>query len=316
MEEIGGEPVAAAAQQEDEEQQPASKAKKKKKGKAAAADTEDIDALLAQLDGPPEQQQTATSSELAAAAESPAKAEAEPAGKGKKKKKKGKASAKDEEDLDAVLAELGMAPAATPEAQPTTDAQPQVSHAAPADEAAAAPAADGAAEEDNDAAAAEDGKVCILCLFAPWLVALQMHHVHCYIQIYNMSMFHKPALAVNLHFICHKVTTSLQFLLQSLAASRLQTWDPACMRQHSQTQVYSPPICSEHVKCHPTRSRLVMSQASCSSVAHLAQEMTAAEKKKAKKKAREKAKKAGGDADDAAAPAAAKKGGKKVSHCC
>ena len=229
MEEIGGEPVAAAAQKEDEEQQTASKAKKKKKGKAAAADTEDIDALLAQLDGPSEQQQAATPSEAAAAAESPAKAEAEPAGKGKKKKKKGKAGAKDEEDLDAVLAELGMAPAAKPEAQPTTDAQPEASEAAPADEAAAAPAADGAAEEDNDTAAAEDGKVCPLSFFALCLAVLQMHHEHCYVQTCDVSMFHKPPLVVDLHFICHKVATSLQSLLQSLAASRLQIWDPVCM---------------------------------------------------------------------------------------
>ena len=158
MAEIGGEPVAAAAPQEDAEEQPASKPKRKKKGQAAAADTEDIDALLAQLDGPPDQQ-AATSSEAAAAAEPAAEA-----GKGKKKKKKGKGGAKDEEDLDAVLAELGMAPAPKSEAQPSTDAQPQVSEAAaPADEAAPAADGEGPAEEDgNDAAAAEDGKVCIL----------------------------------------------------------------------------------------------------------------------------------------------------------
>ena len=164
MDEIGGEkPPSASAPQEDTEKQPASKPKKKKKGKAATGDSEDIDALLAQLDGPSDQQ-AATSSEAAPAAESPAKMEAEPAaeaGKGKKKKKKGKGGAKgDEEDLDAVLAELGMAPAAKLEAQPTTDAQPQASEAAPVDEAAAAAAADDAGD-DNDAAAAEDGKVCM-----------------------------------------------------------------------------------------------------------------------------------------------------------
>ncbi|KAL3150312.1 hypothetical protein ABBQ32_000160 [Trebouxia sp. C0010 RCD-2024] len=157
MDEIGGEKPPSAPQ-EDAEEQPTSKPKRKKKGKVAAADSEDIDALLAQLDGPSDQQ-AAISSEAAAAAESPAKMEAEPAaetGKGKRKKKKGKAGAKgEEEDLDAVLAELGMAPAAKPEAQPTTDAQPQASDAAPANEAAAA--ADNAAD-DNDAAAAEDGK--------------------------------------------------------------------------------------------------------------------------------------------------------------
>lgn len=161
MDEIGGEKPPSAPQ-EDAEEQPTSKPKRKKKGKVAAADSEDIDALLAQLDGPSDQQ-AAISSEAAAAAESPAKMEAEPAaetGKGKRKKKKGKAGAKgEEEDLDAVLAELGMAPAAKPEAQPTTDAQPQASDAAPANEAAAA--ADNAAD-DNDAAAAEDGKVCVL----------------------------------------------------------------------------------------------------------------------------------------------------------
>lgn len=179
MEEIGREkPPSASAPQEDAEEQPTSKPKKKKKGKAAAADSEDIDALLAQLDGPPDQQ-AGTSSEAAAAAESPAKMEAEPAaetGKGKKKKKKGKAGAKgEEEDLDAVLAELGMAPAAKPEAQPTTDAEPQASDAAPADEAAAA--ADDAAD-DNDAAAAEDGKVCVLNFLRCLTCNSKCTHVH------------------------------------------------------------------------------------------------------------------------------------------
>ena len=163
MEEIGGE-AAPSASQEPAVEQPASKLKKKKKGKAAAAEEEDIDALLAELDDPADQKPAAASSEqgAAAAAEPAAEGAAEPApeaGKGKKKKKKGKGGAKDEEDLDAVLAELGMAPAAKSETQPSTDAQPQASEAKPADEPADAATAEAAAEEDDDAAAAVDGKV-------------------------------------------------------------------------------------------------------------------------------------------------------------
>lgn len=139
---------------------------KKKKGKAAA-DTEDIDALLAELDGPRDQQPSAdTAAADEAAAETPASpqresapAAAEPAvaadaGKGKKKKKKGKGGAgKEEEDLDAVLAELGMAPAAKRDAEPASDAQ------GPAEAAAA----DDAAGDDDDAADAGGNDKVLSC---------------------------------------------------------------------------------------------------------------------------------------------------------
>ncbi|DBA78850.1 TPA: hypothetical protein ACH3X1_008737 [Trebouxia sp. C0004] len=170
LEEIGdASPEVAAAQEtapaEETSPQPASKSKKKKKGKAAE-DTEDIDALLAELDGPAAPKSdtasaAAAQSEAAAAVQSEAAAAAvEPAteaSKGKKKKKKGKGGAKDEEDLDAVLAELGMAPAAKPEAERTTDAQAQPSGAEAAGDFAAETAA-AAAENDEDPAADGDGK--------------------------------------------------------------------------------------------------------------------------------------------------------------
>lgn len=162
LEEVGGDsPEVAEAQEtapaEETSPQPASKSKKKKKGKAAA-DTEDIDALLAELDGPAELKSD-TASPAAAQAEAATAAVEAPTetSKGKKNKKKGKGAAKDEEDLDAVLAELGMAPAAKPEAERTTDAQAQPSGA----EASAEPAAEAAAvaaENDEDAAADGDGK--------------------------------------------------------------------------------------------------------------------------------------------------------------
>lgn len=84
---------------------------KRGKGKAGkpAAEQEEIDSLLAELDAPK--------------APPP-----EPAGKKKKKKKGGAAAAEKagDEDLDAILAELGGAPAATPAAaaEPTAAAQP------------------------------------------------------------------------------------------------------------------------------------------------------------------------------------------------
>lgn len=120
-------------------------------GKAETADAE-LDALLEEVGG--------DSPEFAAAQETaPAEQTSpQPASKSKKKKKKGKGGAKDEEDLDAVLAELGMAPAAKPEAERTTDAQAQPSGAEAAGEPAAE-AAGAAAENDEDAAADGDGKV-------------------------------------------------------------------------------------------------------------------------------------------------------------
>ena len=143
---------------------------KKKKGKAAA-DTEDIDALLAELDGPAAQP-AAPAAATAAADESAVDASASldpvqaavraesPAdgGKGKKKKKKGKGgAAKEEEDLDAVLAELGMAPAAKPEAEAATEAQAS----------AVTAAADEAAGDDDDAAdAGGNDKVSRMVHFA------------------------------------------------------------------------------------------------------------------------------------------------------
>ena len=153
--------VAAPAGQQspspDDTAQPsASKSKKKKKAKAAA-DTEDIEALLVEPDGPAEQKPDPPSSFAQPEAASPAAAEpAAEAGKGKKKKKKGKGGAKEEEDLDAVLAELGMAPAAKPEAERTTDAQPPITEAAPA----AAAATEAGGEDEEDAAAEGEGKVC------------------------------------------------------------------------------------------------------------------------------------------------------------
>ncbi|KAL0036218.1 hypothetical protein WJX79_008552 [Trebouxia sp. C0005] len=162
LEEVGGDsPELAAAQEttpaEETSPQPASKSKKKKKSKAAA-ETEDIDALLAELDGPADPKSD-TASAAAAPSEAAAAAVEAPTetSKGKKKKKKGKGGAKDEEDLDAVLAELGMAPAAKPEDERTTDAQAQPSGAEAAGEPAAEAAA-AAAENDEDAAADGDGK--------------------------------------------------------------------------------------------------------------------------------------------------------------
>ena len=161
MEDVG-EPSVSLQEQSAAEDSP-QQGKTKKKKKKRATDTEDIDALLAQLDGPADQKAEASpeaaQTEAAAAAVEPA-AEA---GKSKKKKKKGKVGAKDEEDLDAVLAELGMAPAAKPEAERTTDAQAQASEAAPAAEAAAEAVAEAAAEDDEDANVDGDGKVCSAC---------------------------------------------------------------------------------------------------------------------------------------------------------
>ena len=161
-----GDAVAATvADEEADSAQPEpakGKGKKKKKGKAAA-DTEDIDALLAELDGPPAEQaahtvatEAAVQSELAQpeAIEQPDTAAAD-TGKGKKKKKKGKAgAAKDDEDLDAVLAELGMGPVAETGAQPTGAEQPSTDAQAPAEGAAA-----DEADDDGAADGAGDGKV-------------------------------------------------------------------------------------------------------------------------------------------------------------
>lgn len=86
---------------------PAAESKAERKSKAKAAEEEDIDALLAQLDGPK------------AAEPAP---EAGTGGKKKKKKGKGGAAAKEEEDLDALLAEFGAPKAAEAAAGPSTGA--------------------------------------------------------------------------------------------------------------------------------------------------------------------------------------------------
>ena len=76
---------------------------------------------------------------------------------GKKKKKKGKGGAKEDEDLDALLAEMGIQPATE---QPAGQAAASLAAAEPA--AAAGPTADEAADKEDDAGEGdepEDGKV-------------------------------------------------------------------------------------------------------------------------------------------------------------
>ena len=296
MEEIGGDP-APPVSQEPAVEQPASKPKKKKKGKAAAAEEEDIDALLAELDGPADQK-PAAASPAPAASEQEAAAAAEPAaetGKGKKKKKKGKGVAKEEEDLDAVLAELGMAPAAKAEAQPSTDAQPEASEAAPADEATDAATAEAAAEEDDDAAAAVDGKVCTF--YTLFGAVSSVARTLCLVQQQHQSL---NCLSDTMNCITRFRVCSWDYSMSKPGSGSLMLCCLRLFKGAVHLVTSAPRVCNLAVCCNSPADRYL-------------QEMTAAEKKKAKKKAREKVKKAGGDADDTAAPAAAKKGGKKVT---
>ncbi|KAK9830542.1 hypothetical protein WJX72_012372 [[Myrmecia] bisecta] len=122
------------------------KKKKKKAGKGGAEG--DIDAIMAEVEG--SQASRALAGETAPADEPPAK--------GKKKKKKGgNAAAGDGEDLDAILAELGMdkaEPAAavtsTPEQASTAPAESQAAPAAALPLDPAAPV-DAAGEDDEEA---------------------------------------------------------------------------------------------------------------------------------------------------------------------
>ena len=78
---------------------------------------------------------------------------------GKKKKKKGKGGAKEDEDLDALLAEMGIQPATE---KPAGEADASLAAAEPV--AAAAPAAAEAADKNDDDGEGdepEDGKVSV-----------------------------------------------------------------------------------------------------------------------------------------------------------
>ena len=76
---------------------------------------------------------------------------------GKKKKKKAKGGAKEDEDLDALLAEMGIQPATE---KPAGEADASLSAAEPA--AAAAPAAEEAKnDDDGEGDEPEDGKVSV-----------------------------------------------------------------------------------------------------------------------------------------------------------
>lgn len=80
----------------------------------------------------------------------------------KKKKKKGAAAKAPEEDIDAVLAEMGGAPPAATDALPAEPEAVPMESTTPAEPAASAEPAAGAAAEgddDEDAAEAEGGKV-------------------------------------------------------------------------------------------------------------------------------------------------------------
>ena len=84
----------------------------------------------------------------------------------KKKKKKGAAAKAPEEDIDAMLAEMGAAPPAAADALPTVPEPVPADAPAPVEPAAAAePAAEAAAEgdDDGDAAEVEGGKVRAHC---------------------------------------------------------------------------------------------------------------------------------------------------------
>ncbi|KAK9798489.1 hypothetical protein WJX73_000508 [Symbiochloris irregularis] len=170
-------PVPEAPAEDDKE-----KGKKKKKaGKATRTGLpdEDIDALLAELDGPQQSDGISTSATVdqngtAAEEELPrpdanAAEPAAPASKGKKGKK-GKAPKQDEEDIDALLAELGgPAPSAAPAAAAEEPAAPAPAEGAPAEAVADAgkgkkgkkkkggKAAQGGADDDIDALLAELG---------------------------------------------------------------------------------------------------------------------------------------------------------------
>lgn len=105
----------------------AAEAKSKRGGKAKKAEEDDIDALLAELDGPKAPEPVADAA----------------SGKKKKKKGKGAAAAKEEEDLDALLAEFG----APVPAKPATDA---------AGASAGAVTAEGPPEDANEPEDADD----------------------------------------------------------------------------------------------------------------------------------------------------------------
>ena len=122
------------------------KGKKKKASKAAAG--ADIDALLAEIDGP---QPAAAPDEPPQPPDAQA---AEPAGKGKKKKKKGGAAAADEDDIDALLAQLdGPHSADTSASQPAAAAAAVVADAAEESEQPSGPA-----QADEPSAGPEPGK--------------------------------------------------------------------------------------------------------------------------------------------------------------
>ncbi|GAB4816828.1 hypothetical protein N2152v2_003874 [Parachlorella kessleri] len=139
------EPAAPAAAPEPEPAEAKKDKKGKKgKGKAAVAD-EDLDALLAELDGP---KAPALAAQPAVPAAAAAAVEPAPAGGKSKKKKKGKGGAakEEDEDLDTLLAELGAVPA-----------QQVPAAAAPATEMAAAAAADEAADGEGEGDEGEGG---------------------------------------------------------------------------------------------------------------------------------------------------------------
>ena len=136
----------AVSQRESAGEEPA-KGKKKKASKAAAG--ADIDALLAEIDGPHPAAATEAPPIPPAQPQEP-QAAAELAGKGKKKKKKGGAAAAHEEDIDALLAQLdGPKPAEAPAPEAAQAAGPAAAAPEPAeaepltrsqgDEAAAVP---------------------------------------------------------------------------------------------------------------------------------------------------------------------------------
>ncbi|KAK9915050.1 hypothetical protein WJX75_004126 [Coccomyxa subellipsoidea] len=135
---------------EPESTSKAKKSKKKAKQAAAKQEDEDLDALLAELGEAPPAKQEAPASSAAPEEAVPEEAAAEGKSKGKKAKKKAKQAAakQDEDDLDALLAELGEGPAAAAPQTATAESQP----ADTAAEADADTAADGAEDDAADTA--------------------------------------------------------------------------------------------------------------------------------------------------------------------